>query len=139
MKRVIFFLFFPFMIYSQTRSDSTEIIELFNSQIECWNEGNIDCYMEGYWKSDSLQFIGSKGIQYGWQKTLENYKRSYPSKSEMGILKFDILHLEFLSNESCFVIGKWTIEREKGNISGHFTLLLKKFDEGWRIVIDHSS
>lgn len=95
--------------------------------------------MNGYWNNDSLKFIGKSGIQYGWQQTLENYKKSYPDKSTMGILKFDIVKIESLSKNSAFVIGKWALTRDKGDVSGFFTLLFRIIDGKWLIVCDHSS
>lgn len=111
---------------------------LFEQEKE-WNKGNLDGYMQGYWKSDSLKFIGKSGIQYGWQQTLDNYKKSYPDKASMGQLKFDILKVDILSDSSAFVIGKWALTREKGNLEGYFTLLLKAIEGRWVIVCDHSS
>lgn len=110
-------------------------------QQAAWNDGNIEAYMQGYWKSDSLTFIGKKGITKGWQSTLENYQKSYPDKSAMGQLSFEILSLESLSSDAIYVVGKWNLAREpaKGNLNGHFTLLFKKIKRQWLIVSDHSS
>lgn len=103
-----------------------------------WNQGNIDGFMGEYWKSDSLKFIGSKGITYGWQKTLDNYKKSYPNKKAMGELKFTILENKQLSDNYIYVIGQWELKKEKP-AGGHFTLLWKKIDGEWVIVADHTS
>src|SRR6478672_8201981 len=73
---------------------------LMTAQESSWNNGDLDAFMNSYWKSDSLKFIGSKGITYGWQHTLDNYKRSYPSKKEMGVLKFTIIEATELSKEA---------------------------------------
>ena len=95
--------------------------------------------MEGYWKSDSLKFIGSKGLNYGWQKTLENYKRSYPDPAAMGRLTFSDVTVELISEDAAFVIGKWHLKRKAGDLSGYYTLLWKKIKGEWVIVADHSS
>jgi hypothetical protein len=111
------------------------------AQQDAWNEGRIEDFMQGYWKSDSLKFIGKKGITYGWQQTLDNYKKGYPDKSSMGQLQFDILDMEQFSGNTIYVIGKWTLLREesKGNLGGHFTLVFKKINKRWVIVSDHTS
>jgi hypothetical protein len=94
--------------------------------------------MNSYWNNDSLKFIGSKGITYGWQKTLDNYIKGYPNKEAMGILTFTILEATQLSEISIYVIGKWELKKEKPS-GGHFTLLWKKINNKWVIVADHTS
>ena len=75
-------------------------------QQECWNKGDIDCFMQGYWNSDSLRFIGKSGVNRGWQATLDNYKKSYPDKAAMGTLNFELSNLEPLGTDNYFVTGK---------------------------------
>ena len=91
MKRILLIVFIAFMNCSlsmaQSQNDRQMITQLLDKQSADWNTGNIDAFMEGYWKSDSLMFVGSKGITYGWQKTLENYKKSYPDLATMGNTK----------------------------------------------------
>jgi ketosteroid isomerase-like protein len=108
-------------------------------QEQSWNNGDIEGFMKHYWQNDSLKFIGRRGLTYGWQQTLDNYKRSYPDRAAMGRLQFDILSTDILSDSSAFVIGKWTLLRSADTLSGHYTLLWKKYDDRWVIVADHSS
>lgn len=95
--------------------------------------------MQTYWHSDSLMFIGKNGVVWGWQKTLENYKKSYPTKEAMGNLSFDIIQIKRLSLQYYSVVGKWMLQRSRDNLSGHFTLLIQKIKEEWKIIADHSS
>jgi hypothetical protein len=95
--------------------------------------------MTTYWHSDSLMFIGKNGITYGWTNTLNNYKKNYPDLSAMGRLSFEILLVKGLSFEYFQVIGKWNLQRSIGDLSGHYTLLLKKINGNWFIIADHSS
>lgn len=108
-------------------------------QTIAWNSGNIENFMHGYWQNDSLMFIGKSGVTYGWQKTLDNYKKGYPDTAAMGNLDFIILQVKKLSEDYSFVIGKWHLARTIGDLSGHFTLLFKKIKNNWVIVSDHSS
>jgi ketosteroid isomerase-like protein len=109
-------------------------------QTECWNKGDIDCYMEAaYWKSDDLQFIGNNGITYGWKRTLQHYKAGYPTQKEMGQLKFNILSIEMISEDAYFVVGQYHLTREIDDDEGYFSLLWRKIDGDWVIVADHSS
>jgi ketosteroid isomerase-like protein len=115
-----------------------EVKSLMNQQEKSWNRGDIPGFMKHYWKSDSLKFIGSKGITYGWQKTYDNYVKSYPTQEAMGILRFTIIECTQLSPTSIYVIGKWELAKDKPS-GGHFTLLWKKIEGKWVIVADHTS
>ena len=121
------------------KQDSLQIMKIMDEQVICWNKGDIECFMQAYWQADSLKFIGKNGITYGWRNTLENYKIRYPDKSAMGILEFDILHIEKLGRKAISVIGKWILKRQIGDIGGHFSLIWRKIKGKWLIVADHSS
>ena len=120
-------------------ADEKTIRDIMAQQESAWNRGDLEAFMNGYWKSDSLRFIGSKGLTYGWDQTLQNYKKGYPDPDAMGKLKFTILSVEKLSGRSAFVIGKWQLTRKIGDLSGHYTLLWRKIKGKWVIVADHSS
>ena len=122
----------------KTKHDETLIREVLNKQVIAWNEANIDEFMKGYWKSDSILFIGRK-VTAGWDSTLLRYKKSYPDKAAMGKLRFEILRLDFASTNACLVTGKFFLTREKDNPNGIFTLLFKKKQGRWVIVYDHTS
>ncbi len=131
-----FFVFFSFVGFGQ--NDVGTVLTNMKAQELSWNSGDIKAFMEHYWKSDSLKFIGSKGVTRGWQKTLDNYLKSYPNKETMGILKFSIIESTQLSKENIYIIGKWELQKEKP-AGGHFTLLWKKIKGKWVIVSDHTS
>lgn len=136
---ILIILFVCLKLSAQKQVNETGVvIAHMKAQEESWNKGNIPGFMDYYWKSDSLKFIGSKGITYGWQKTLDNYLKSYPDKATMGSLKFTIIEAIQLSDTSIYVIGKWELSREKA-VGGHFTLLWKKINGKWVIVADHTS
>jgi len=120
------------------QADHDEIMSVMQFQQDAWNENDIDVFMEGYWQSDSLKFIGATGVTYGWQTTLENYKKRYPDADAMGVLKFDIISLEKLSGEYYHMLGKYTLQRKEDTPSGHFTLLWKKIDGKWKIIVDQT-
>ena len=95
--------------------------------------------MKTYWHSDSLMFIGKNGIKWGWQTTLENYKKGYPDTVAMGKLDFNILLVKKLSPEYYYVVGKWHLQRSIGDLIGHYDLLIRKIKGHWVIIADHSS
>jgi ketosteroid isomerase-like protein len=121
------------------QQDKQAIVKLMTDQQIAWSKGNLDGFMQGYWKSDSLMFIGKRGPAYGWQTTLDNYKKTYPDKAAMGKLTFRIDKVELLSKKDAFVMGAWSLEREKDKPGGYFTLWFRKINGEWKIVCDHTS
>ena len=90
---------------SAQQKDEISIRKLMDDQTKAWNAGDLEGFMKGYWKSDSLMFIGSSGVTYGWEATLNNYRKNYPDTATMGILTFDILLIKPLSNIFCHAVG----------------------------------
>lgn len=127
--------------FSMAQNKQAEAVKsLLEQQAKDWNNGDIDAFMEGYWKSDKLQFIGSKGVTYGWQQTKDNYKKGYPDKAAMGTLSFDLLGVDKQSKKVVSVTGKFYLKRESGEeLSGHFLLIVKKIKGKWLIIADHTS
>lgn len=116
-----------------------DITSKMDKQQIAWNNGDLESFMIPYWKSDSLQFIGKRGINYGWQKTLDNYRKSYPDKEAMGRLQFTNLQKEVIDSSNVFVVGKWELFRTADTLGGHYTLFWKKINGDWVIIADHSS
>ena len=126
-------------IAARAQTPESEIRQLMTVQTSTWNQGNIEGFMQTYWQSDSLVFVGSHGPTYGWKATLERYKKSYPDTVAMGKLDFNILEIRPLSKDLCFVVGKWHLQRSAGDLQGAYTLLIKKIKGQWKIIADHSS
>lgn len=124
---------------SFSQKEVETVKSLMNKQQAAWNKFDIEGFMEYYWKSDSLKFIGSKGLTYGWQKTLDNYKKSYPDSDAMGQLEFNINSAELFGKNAVYVIGKWTLHKNDKDVGGYYTLLWKKINNKWVIVADHTS
>ena len=129
---------FVFSLAAQTK-DKDLILKTLSNQQAAWNKGDIEGFMQGYWQSDSLMFISKSGITYGWQQTLNNYKKHYPDTAAMGKLAFDFIEIKRLSVSYFFVVGKWHLKRTIGNLDGAFTLLFRKIKNKWVIIRDHSS
>ncbi len=110
-----------------------------DDQAAAWNKGDIDGFMAGYWKSDKLTFVSGTDVTKGWQPTTDRYKKSYNNREKMGVLTFSGLEITMLGKEAAVVLGNWSLQREKDNPHGKFTLTFRKFKEGWRIIIDHTS
>lgn len=139
MKSILLLLLLTTQLTLSAQQAEQAIRTLLNQQTTAWNRGDLEGFMQGYWKNDSLCFIGKSGVTYGWHNTLANYKKGYPDTTAMGKLQFTILHVQLLSKTYAHVIGKWHLTRSIGNVQGHFTLLLRRLNGQWQIVSDHSS
>ena len=121
----------------------TSIRQVLEEQVAAWNRGDVEGFMEGYWRSDSLRFASGGDVRRGWQTTLEAYRRNYPDRAAMGTLAFEDLDVRMLSPSWAVVFGGWRLRREGGlpELSGLFTLLFERpsADAAWRIVHDHTS
>ncbi len=119
--------------------DKEAITSVLTNQQTAWNQGNVEAFMTGYWKSPGLTFAGSSGISRGWDSVLARYQRVYPDKSTMGELEFSGLEIRSLGDKSALVLRKWHLKRPSGDIGGVFSLVFEQFPEGWKIIHDHTS
>jgi ketosteroid isomerase-like protein len=118
---------------------SSAIIAVLDSQAVAWNRGDITGYMNGYWNSDSLIFTSGGRVRRGWEATRASYLASYGSRERMGVLTFSELEVHILTAESAWVLGRWRLERAGDSPGGIFSVVLRKFSGGWKIVHDHTS
>lgn len=116
-----------------------EVLAVMTDQSAAWNRGDIEGFMQGYWKSEQLVFASGDKITRGWQATLDNYKKTYGTKEKMGELTFADIAVNVLSKDVAVVLGSWSLKREKDNPKGKFTLIFQRQKEGWRIIHDHTS
>lgn len=129
-------------IPQEVRADLEEGIKhLLVSQVEAWNHGNLEGFMQGYWHSPELTFFSGATVTKGWEPTLSRYRQRYQSEGkEMGKLEFQDLNIDLLSRRSAVVTGKWQLTMSDGKQPhGLFTLIFKRMQNGWRIVHDHTS
>ncbi|WP_035559773.1 YybH family protein [Hymenobacter sp. IS2118] len=113
---------------------------VLTTQAAAWNRGDIPGFMQGYWKSDSLVFLGRKGPTYGWQQTLDNYQKNYPDAAAMGQLDFNGLRITVLNPNAAQVIGRWHLARPvAGDEQGYFLLIMRQIDGKWVVAADHTN
>lgn len=131
----------PNAIETQSGGAEADIRAVLNAQVEAWNRGDLEGYMAaGYWKSPDLTFIGGANEIRGYDGALERYRKAYqaPGK-EMGHLDFPEMRVVMLGPDAALATGKFHLKMKDGREpSGRFTVILKKFPEGWRIIHDHS-
>jgi hypothetical protein len=142
MKKIVF-LFATLFVFSSCSTSTEEqdkkaILAIMDAQQIVWSKHDLEGFMEGYWKSDSLKFYGSNGVTYGWDKTLTNYKKRYPTPDHSGTLKFKINDITKIEKESYYVMGAYHLTRPVGNAKGVFMIIFRKIKGEWKIVADTS-
>lgn len=126
--------------------DAADVRAVLDAQAAAWNKGDLDGFMAGYWNDERLTFISGGTILRGWKATKERYEKRYRADGkEMGKLTFSELEIEPLAPTAAVVRGKFELvfEKEpdpkKKRPSGRFTLVVKKFADGWKVTHDHTS
>ena len=117
----------------------SDVKQVLTNQVSAWNKGDIQGFMEGYWKSDDMRFISGNNVSKGWQAAYERYKQSYDTREKMGVLSFSELEVTVLSKTAALVKGRFTLERKEDKPTGLFTLIFQKFEDGWKVIHDHTS
>ena len=115
------------------------VLAVLMDQVEAWNAGDIESFMEGYWNSPQLRFASGGSVREGWQETLDRYRKTYPDRAAMGALTFDEIDVRALGAERALALGRWRLVREADELNGLFTLILEIKDGAWRVVHDHTS
>ncbi len=119
-------------------NDKEAILQVMKAQEYAWNQHDLEGFMQGYWKSDSLKFFGRSGLTTGWQQTLDNYKKGYPTADDSGTLTFKIHDISEISKEAYWVMGEYFLTRNAGDANGTFMIIFKNIDGEWKIVSDMS-
>lgn len=132
----------PFAAFAGDTGNPKEIQTIksvMEKQTAAWNAGDIDGFMQGYWNSENLVFVSGDNVTRGWQQTTDRYKKSYDTRAKMGVLTFSELEVDVLSKDSAVVLGRWKVAHEPKDSQGRFTLIFRKFKDGWKIIHDHTS
>jgi len=116
-----------------------EVETILRSQEDAWNRGDVDAFMEHYWKSDDLTFSSGGATTRGWAATLNQYRERYPTREQMGRLTLSEFDITPLGDSAALVLGKWNLDRESEPVSGNFSLVVRRIDGRWLIIHDHTS
>src|SRR5215217_6205813 len=112
---------------------------VLDAQAAAWNRGDIEGFMDGYARSDSIVFVSGDDVTRGWQTVLDRYKRNYDTREKMGTLEFSDLEIKVMGKDVAAVHGRWQLTRDKDVPHGRFTLIFRRAGKNWRIVHDHTS
>ena len=118
---------------------AAEIRAVMAAQVAAWNRGDIDGFMDGYVRSDKLEFVSGTKITRGWQTVRDRYHKKYSTRDAMGTLRFSDIEIRFLTSKIAIVLGRWQLTRKKDRPRGSFVLTFRRQSEGWRIVHDNTS
>jgi ketosteroid isomerase-like protein len=133
----------PFIPISLLGQDSVKgaVESVLHQQQDAWNHHDLEGFMAGYWNSPELTFFSGATMSSGWQATIDRYRKKYQGEGrEMGHLEFSDLNIQVLAADAAFVRGAWELTLADGKKPhGLFTLVFRKFPEGWKIVHDHTS
>jgi len=142
MKRILLVICLLSFLTGKSQSSETEdknaILSVMKAQEKTWSQNDLEGFMQGYWKSDSLKFYGSSGLTYGWENTLTNYKKGYPTKEHSGTLSFEINDISKIEDNSYWVMGEYYLKRTVGDANGVFIIIFRKIKGEWKIVADMS-
>jgi ketosteroid isomerase-like protein len=143
LQRVLLAMVVGFLVAGQASAKSSHkeeaIRAVLAAQAEAWNRGDLDGFMSGYERSETLRFASGDSVTYGWQTTLDRYRARYPDRATMGTLRFSDLSVEVLSSHHALVFGHWALKRANDQPKGLFTLLMHKTEDGWKVASDHTS
>ena len=125
---------------AETKNNTaSEIQAALSAQQDAWNRGDIDGFMNGYWRSENTVFVSGDEVTRGWQRVLDRYKARYSERAKMGTLTFSETEITLLGNDSALALGSWKLKRANDEPHGRFTLIFRHFPDGWKIVHDHTS
>ena len=142
---VLFSVLFAQPPYSLAQSSAgaqkSAVRALLARQVDAWNRGDLEGFMAGYWNSPELTFFSGASVTRGWEPTLARYRQKYQGEGkETGKLDFFDLTVTPLAPDAAFVRGHWRLQTKNGQTSGGlFTLILRQFSTGWKIIHDHTS
>jgi beta-aspartyl-peptidase (threonine type) len=123
------------------KSTAAEIRAVLDAQVAAWNAGDLEEFMGGYWRSPDLTFFSAGRKLSGWDATIERYRKTYQAEGrEMGKLAFSDLDIQLLGPAAAVVRGRWELTMSDGKKPGGlYTLIFRRFKEGWKIIHDHTS
>jgi uncharacterized protein (TIGR02246 family) len=119
--------------------EAEAIKAVLDAQCAAWNRGDTEGFMDGYERSGTTVFVGGDNVTRGWQTVLDRYKKNYDTREKMGTLSFTDLEITPLGNDSALVLMRWHLRRAKDEPHGRSTLIMRRTNQGWKIVHDHSS
>lgn len=126
---------------SAMAQETAPVRRVLDEQVAAWNAGKLEEFMKSYWRSEELTFFSGARRLNGWEATLERYRKTYQADGrEMGQLAFANLDIRLLGPDAAFARGEYHLTFGDGKkATGIYTLVLRRFKDGWKIIHDHTS
>ena len=121
--------------------DELDVVKVIVGQEKAWNAGDIEGFVKNYKDSPETIFIG-KQLDKGYKAILEDYRHDYITRASMGTLTYSELEVTPLSDSFAICTGRYHLDRGRrdgGPADGLFSLVLEKTEQGWKIVLDHTT
>ncbi|MHA7872109.1 MAG: YybH family protein [Hyphococcus sp.] len=123
---------------TKPRSPAAVVAATLRAQAAAWNEGDLDAFMEAYWKSDDLAFVSDGKVTRGWSATMKRYRDRYAKDSGLGRLSLENMNVMVVTDDVAVATGRFALAHGEAGGSGHFSLTLRRMNGVWRIVHDHT-
>jgi len=120
-------------------AENHPVLAVLEIQEKAWNDGDIEEFMEYYWKSEDLTFSFGGNVTRGWQQTLDRYRERYPTPDDMGETHFKNLEVFPLGDSAALVLGEYYLAREMNPLQGYFSVVFRNIDSRWVVIHDHTS
>ena len=115
------------------------IRKVFEDGCAAWNRGDLDSYLASYYDSDQIIWISGGSLRRGKAAIVTAYKTRFSNPHQIGKLTLAELEVDILSTSDAFAFGRWMLDVENKSTEGFFTVLLRKIEDDWLFVSDHSS
>lgn len=122
-------------------SETVAIERLLDEQSAAWSRGDLDGFMQAYWRDPRLYYASAGVCVRGWDALLDSYRQRYGQGAELGQAVFSQVEVELLDGDAAKVHGRFEVEADgTRTAAGSYTLVLRRFaGAGWRIVADQVS
>jgi uncharacterized protein (TIGR02246 family) len=126
---------------SVSKTDAQQIYEVLLKMLDRWNAHDIEGYLEVYWKSPELLVVVDSEQFIGWRQLHDSYINGYPDRNSMGVIDPKRIQVKLVKSDLALALTWWSISfpTSKQKMVGNTTMNLQKFDEGWRVIVAHSS
>ena len=117
---------------------ASQLIGVIQKSAEDWNKGDLAGFMDSY--DDSATMMSHHGL-IGKDSMMIHYKETYfKAGAARQQLSFDAFHLEPLAGNYVLLTGRFTLNGNNlPTLSGWFSLVCVKRNNGWKILHDHTS
>lgn len=122
-----------------TAADDAAVRAVLAAQMDAWNRGDLDGFLDGYARTPDLVFTSGAKIRRGWQETHDTFLARYgEAKDTMGTLTFEVLGVQPVGADGAVVLGRWGLDGPNAG-GGIFSVVLERQAGAWKVIHDHTS